>query len=43
MNLLRFSKAKFKELHLDWGNPACVYRLGEQLIESSPAKKDLGM
>ena len=28
-------------LHLDWSNPQYQYRLGDELIESSPAEKGL--
>jgi len=34
---------KYKVLHFSWSNPGCVYRLGEELLESSPVKKHLGV
>ena len=43
MNQMRFSKDRFKVLHLVQGNHRQVYRLGEELMVSSPAKKDFGV
>ncbi|TRZ18481.1 hypothetical protein HGM15179_008631 [Zosterops borbonicus] len=40
-NLMKFNKSEYKVLHLGQGNPKYRYGLGEELIESSTAKKDL--
>ncbi|KFP66116.1 hypothetical protein N322_04765, partial [Cariama cristata] len=42
-NLMKFSKAKCKVLHMSQGNPKHKYRLAREWIESSPEEKDLGV
>ena len=41
-NLMRFTKAKCKDLQLDWGNLKHNYRLGGDWVESCSEGKDLG-
>ena len=41
-NLMRFNKAKCRVLHLGRSNPKYLYKLEEDLLESSPCGEGLG-
>ena len=40
---MKFNNSKCKILHLGQGNIQYQYKLGDERIEHSPAKKDLGV
>ena len=37
---MKFNQAKYRVLHFGQGSPRYPYKLGEDLLESSPAEKD---
>ncbi|KAJ7419956.1 rna-directed dna polymerase from mobile element jockey-like [Willisornis vidua] len=41
-NVMKFNKTRCNVLHMAQGNPLYQYRLGDEQMESSPVKKDLG-
>ncbi|TRZ06006.1 hypothetical protein HGM15179_021102 [Zosterops borbonicus] len=40
---MKFNKGKFQILHLRQNNPGCVYRVGNERLESSAVERDLGV
>lgn len=40
---IKFNKRKCWILHLGRGNPGYTYSLGNEMLESSPIEKDLGV
>lgn len=43
VNLMKLNKGNCKVLYLGHGNPCYQYRLGDELMEHSPAEKDVRM
>ncbi|KAJ7410341.1 adaptin ear-binding coat-associated protein 1 [Willisornis vidua] len=39
----KFNKENFQILHLEWDNPRCLYRLGNEMLENSAMERDLGV
>ncbi|KAJ7410586.1 rna-directed dna polymerase from mobile element jockey-like [Willisornis vidua] len=40
---IKFNKKKCEILHLEWGNPGCLYSLWNEMPESSAMERDLGI
>ena len=40
---MKMNKSKCLILHLGRGNPCYTYRLGDKMLENSPAERDLGV
>ena len=40
---MKFNKAECKVLHMGWGNPKHIYRLGREWLENSSEEKDLAV
>ncbi|KAJ7417033.1 hypothetical protein BTVI_34038 [Pitangus sulphuratus] len=40
---MKVNKGKCWVLHLEWGNPGCMYRLGNEILESSSMERHLGV
>lgn len=38
---MKFIKSRCQIQHLGRGNPGCLYRLGEERLESSPIEREL--
>jgi len=40
---MKFDKSKCDILHMGWGNPGYMYRLGDKRQQSSATERDLGV
>ncbi|KAJ7396698.1 hypothetical protein BTVI_142521 [Pitangus sulphuratus] len=38
---MKLNKGKCRTLHLGWGNPGCLYRLRNEMVESSAVEREL--